>query len=179
MRRSLRSNGLFIVSDMIGRNGTRLWPEAVEALKPWWQELPERYRFNRVTQRQEHEFLNQDMTAVGLGSVRSQDILPLLHERFDFMFFFPYGNIVFAFIDRCFGHNFNAEADWDKDFIDRVHARDEAGLLSGELKPAAMLAVFTKRKTAMVLRHPVLTPRHCVRKMPVNGVSENWRTGLE
>ncbi len=168
VRRSLRSNGLFIVSDMIGRNGTRLWPEAVEALKPWWQELPESYRFNRVTQRQEHEFINRDMTAQGLGSVRSQDILPLLLERFDCMFFFPYGNIIFAFIDRCFGHNFNAEADWDRDFIDRVHARDEAGLLSGELKPAAMLAVFTKRKTDMVLRHPVLTPRHCLR-MPGTG----------
>jgi hypothetical protein len=36
-------------------------------------------------------------------------------------------------------------------------------MLSGELKPSAMLAVLTQRKTDMVLRHPLLTPMHCLR----------------
>ena len=72
--------------------------------------------------------------------MHSQDILPLLLERFNFKFFFPYGNLVFVFIDRFFGHNFDAGVDWDRDFVGRVHARDEAGMISGELKPVSMLA---------------------------------------
>ena len=96
--------------------------------------------------------------------MRSQDILPLLLERFNFKFFYPYGNIIFVFIDRVFGHNFDVDAGWDRDFVERVHACDEAGILSGELKPTSMLAVLTNQKTEMVLKHPALTPEHCVRK---------------
>jgi ubiquinone/menaquinone biosynthesis C-methylase UbiE len=164
VERSLKPDGLFIIADLIGRNGQMRWPEALVALKPFWDELPEAYRYNRIMGRQEEQFINHDRSieeGVGIGS---QDILPLLQERFNFNFFYPYGNIIFVFIERCFGHNFDVTAEWDKAFIDRVHARDEAGILSGELKPTSMLAVLTRQKTEMVLRHPVLTPRHCVRK---------------
>ena len=172
IRHSLRPGGLFIISDMIGRNGHKVWPEATDALKPFWDELPESYRYNSLLYRQEEQFISHDGPAEGFGGLRSQDILPLLLERFNFKFFFPYGNMIFVFIDRAFGHNFNADADWDRNFVDRVHARDEAGMLSGELKPTSMLAVLTKQKTDMVLRDPGLTPRHCVRKVPDHKLPE-------
>ena len=101
--------------------------------------------------------------------MHSQDILSLLLERFNFKFFFPYGNLVFVFIDRFFGHNFDAGVDWDRDFVGRVHARDEAGMISGELKPVSMLAVLTNRKAETVLRHPALTPEQCVREVSALG----------
>ena len=164
---SLKPDGLFIISDMIGRNADMRWPEAMDALKPFWEELPDSYRYDRVLNRQEEQFMNPDGSIGKIGGVRSQDILPLLLERFNFKVFFPYGNIIFVFIDRAFGHNFDADAEWDRDFIARVHSHDEAGMLSGELKPTSLLAVLTKRQTDMVLRHPVLTPRHCVRKVAV------------
>jgi len=47
-----------------------------------------------------------------------------------------------TFLDRPFGHNYDAPRKWDRNFIDRVHERDEAGVLSGELKPARMLAAL-------------------------------------
>jgi len=68
-----------------------------------------------------------------------------------------------VFIDRPFGHNFDAAAEWDKDFIDRVHERDEAGLISAELKPTSMLAVLSCGESETQLRHPMLSPQHCVR----------------
>jgi hypothetical protein len=148
---------------MIGRNGHMRWPEALEALKPFWDEMPEDYRNNRLLNRYEEQYINHDCSTEGFEGIRAQDILPLLVEHFNFSFFFPYGNIVFVPIDRTFGHNFNADADWDRDFIDRVHARDEAGLISGELKPTSMLAVLTCSETDTVLRHPALSPQHCVR----------------
>ena len=68
-----------------------------------------------------------------------------------------------VFIDRPFGHNFDAKANWDRGFIGRVHARDEAGILSGELKPTQMIAAMTCEKVETKLVHPRLTPEYCLR----------------
>ena len=163
VKQSLEPDGLFLISDMIGRNGHMRWPEALERLKPFWDELPDEHRYNRLMQRHEEQYINHDCSTEGFEGIRAQDILPLLLERFNFNFFFPFANMVFAFIDRPFGHNFDASADWDRDFIDRVHAIDEACFISGELKPTSMLAVLTNEKSETVVRHPVLTPEHCVR----------------
>ena len=165
VKRALKPDGLFIISDMIGKNGGACWPEALDALQSFWDELPPSYRYNRVLNRQEEEFIRPRGPGDGDKANRSQDILPLLSERFNFKFFFPYGNLVFVFIDRSFGHNFDASADWDKDFVDRVHARDEAGMINGEFKPVSMLAVLTNREVETVLRHPALTPEQCVREV--------------
>ena len=169
VKRALKPGGLFIISDKIGRNANMCWPEAIDAIKPFWQELPQSYRYNRLLKRQEEHFINPDGLIRMSGAIRSQDILILLIERFNFKFFFPYGNIIFVFIDKAFGHNFDVNADWDKGFVDRVHSYDEAALISGELAPVSMMAVLTREETEMVLRHPVLTPQHCVRKDPVCG----------
>lgn len=160
---SLEPDGLFLVSDMIGRNGHMRWPEAMEQLQPFWDEMPPDYRNNRLLNRHEEQYINHDCSTHGFEGIRAQDILPLLMQRFNFSFFFPYGNIIFVFIDRPFGHNFVADAEWDKDFIDRIHARDEACFLSGELKPTSMLAVLTTSETTTLLRHPKLTTEHCMR----------------
>ena len=166
VRSSLEPDGLFLVSDMIGRNGHMRWPEAMERLKPFWDELPEDYRHNQLLNRYEEQYINHDCSTQGFEGIRAQDILPLLLEKFNFSFFFPYGNMIFVFIDRPFGHNFDASGEWDREFIDRVHASDEAGFLSGTLKPTSMLAVLTLQKTETLLRRAELTPEHCVREPP-------------
>jgi ubiquinone/menaquinone biosynthesis C-methylase UbiE len=163
IKRSLEPEGVFLVSDMIGRNGHMRWPEAMRALLPFWDELPDKYRYNRLIKRYEQEYINHDCSTSGFEGIRAQDILPLLMERFNFDFFFPFGNIIFVFIDRPFGHNFDAAADWDRDFIDRVHKCDEAGMISGELKPTSMLAVLSCKDLETQLRHPALSPQHCLR----------------
>lgn len=163
VKQSLEPDGLFLISDMIGRNGHMRWPEAMERLKPFWDELPDSYRYNHLMKRHEQQYINHDCSIECFEGIRAQDILPLLLERFNFDFFFPFGNLIFVFIDRPFGHNFDEDANWDRDFIDRVHAKDEAYLVSGELKPTSMLAVLTRNQSATVLRHPILTPQHCVR----------------
>jgi hypothetical protein len=77
----------------------------------------------------------------------------------------PYGNVVFVFVDRSFGHNFDAESEWDRDFIDRVHQADEEAILEGRIKPTSMVAAMTLEPVGEEqLRHPRLTPEFCVRK---------------
>lgn len=163
---AMHSESLFLTSDMIGRNGHQRWPEAMEALKPFWDELDDSYKQNRLLRRFEKNFMNHDCSMEGFEGIRAQDILPLLNEQFDYELFLPFANIILVFIDRPFGHNFDVDKPEDLDFIDRVHARDEEGILSGELKPTQMLAVLRKKDTwnkPVNLVDPRLTPEACVR----------------
>ncbi len=139
---SLVPGGGFIVSDIIGRNGHQRWPEALAIVREFWGDLPASYRYNRQLRRQETEFPNWDCSTSGFEGIRAQDILPLLVERFSFDVFIGFANVIDPFVDRGFGPNFSADTLWDRDFIDRVHARDEAEMAAGRIKPAHMFAVM-------------------------------------
>jgi SAM-dependent methyltransferase len=76
IRAALAPHGRFIISDIIGRNGHRRWPEALQFVREFWSELPQSYRFNRVRQAHEELFINRDASAEGFEGIRSQDILP-------------------------------------------------------------------------------------------------------
>jgi len=154
---------IFITSDMIGRNGHQRWPEAQMIVDEFWNELPQHYRYNVQLNRQENEFLDWDCAQEGFEVIRAQDVLPLLLERFGFEFFLGFANIIDPFIDRSFGHHFNADAEWDREFIDRVHARDEEEILSGRIKPTHMFAVMRKDYTGATACWKHLTPQFCVR----------------
>jgi SAM-dependent methyltransferase len=162
---ALGTDGRFITSDMIGRNGHMRWPEAMEIVHEFWRELPASYRWN--TQLRRHEELHEywDCSKEGFEGIRAEDILPLLVERFEFELFLPYGNLIDPFIDRAFGPHFDASAAWDRDFIDRVHARDEAEIAAGRITPTHMMAVMRKRPYSGE-RHTRsgLTANRCVRR---------------
>lgn len=164
IKQHLGPGGQFLTADTIGRNGHLKWPEARRALQPFWDELPQSYRFNQQLQRHEHEVMDHDCSVDGFEGIRAQDILPLLVENFEFELFIPFANIILTFIDRAFGHNFDVNGAWDRDFVDRVHARDEAGMLSGELKPTQMMAVMQNEPVETKLVHAELTPRFCIRQ---------------
>jgi SAM-dependent methyltransferase len=138
----LAAHGRFVVSDMIGRNGHQRWPEALAIVREFWSDMPTAYRYNRQLLRQDEEFLDWDCSISGFEGIRAQDILPLLVERFDFDMFIGFGNVIDPFVDRGFGPNFSVDLQRDKDFIDRVHARDEAEIAAGRIKPTHMFAVM-------------------------------------
>jgi len=173
IKRSLRPEGYFITSDMIGRNGHQRWPEAFRAVQRFWKELPIEYRHNRAFERYEEEYLEHDCSVEGFEGIRAQDILPLLVERFDFHLFVGFGNVVNVFLDRRFGSNFDASADWGRDFIDRVHAFDEDGLLCDELTPTQMFAVMTTEACSEHLFSRGLKPADCIRKADANEPAES------
>lgn len=158
------TNGIFVTSDMIGRNGHQRWPEALVLVEEFWRQLAPRYHFNHQLQRQEDDFVNWNCAADGFEGIRAQDILPLLVQRFHFDMFVPFGNIVSPFIDRSFGPNFDAASEIDKSFIDAVHAADEAHITSGHIKPTQMFAVMSL-DYAREMRHLAgLAPEFCVRQ---------------
>jgi SAM-dependent methyltransferase len=143
LKLSLAPAAYFVTSDMIGRNGHQRWPEAFERVQRFWSELPMDYRQNLLLNRYEEIYENWDCSDEGFEGIRAQDVLPLLLERFNFYIFAAFGNTVDPFVDRCFGHHFDATGKWDRRFIDRVHEADEQGFRDGTLTPTHMMAVMT------------------------------------
>ena len=164
IKRALHPDGYFITHDMIGRNGHQRWPEALSEVHRFWQELPHAYRYNRQLNRHEELYENWDCSNEGFEGVRAQDILPLLIERFHFHLFIAFSNVIDVFIDRGFGHNFDGDGAWDRDFIDRVHAFDEQALQSGLLTPTHLTAVMTKQPGSRASFSRGLLPANCVRR---------------
>ncbi len=164
IKHALNPRGYFLASDMIGRNGHQRWPEALSAVHEFWQELPEAYRNNRQLNRNEKLYENWDCSREGFEGIRAQDILPLLLDRFDFHVFVGFSNVVDVFVDRAFGHNFHADEDWDRAFIDRLHAFDERGFQLGALTPTHMLAVMSPEPVREHFYSRGLSPSKCVRK---------------
>jgi SAM-dependent methyltransferase len=160
---ALDPGGFFVVSDMIGRNGHQRWPEALSEVHRFWRELPEDYRYNRLLSRFEDPYENWDCSSEGFEGIRAQDVLPELLKRFSFHTYIGFANVIDVFIDRAFGHNFSAAQEWDRTFIDRVHAADEQGLLSGTLAPTHMIAALMTEPVACRCSRG-LSPERSVRK---------------
>jgi hypothetical protein len=135
--------GYFLTHDMIARNGHARWPEALAIINDLWNELPNRYRYNHQLKRLEIVFDNWDCSKEALEGIRSQDIPPLLMQRFHFDLFVGFANLVDVFIDRSFGHNFDVKSQWDREFIDKVHQIDESNIENGRIKPSHMTAAMT------------------------------------
>ncbi len=163
VKSALGADGMLLVNETIGRNGHQIWPEVQALVEEFWRQVPARYKYNHVLNRLELRYSNHDYSIGTLEGVRSQDILPLLSSMFNFELFIPFASMVPVFIDRPFGYNFNAESEWDQDFIDRVHERDEQCILSGELKPTQMLGAMCAEAVETRLVDPRLTPAFCVR----------------
>lgn len=161
--RAIGSEGVFLVSDIIGRNGHLHWPEALEQIEALWRELPEAKKRNHLLKRVETEFIDWDCSIEGFEGVRAQDILPLLLQRFQFELFVPWGNVIDPFIDRAFGHNYDPENADDRAFIDRVHALDDAGIQQGRWTPVHMIAVMQLAPVEHPRRWQGLEPAACVR----------------
>ncbi len=163
IKNSLKPDGRFIIADIIGRNGHRRWPEALDIVQQFWRKLPPSYRYNRQLRRYEEMFDDFDCSLESFEGIRSQDILPLLLDQFHFHVFFGFGNVIDPFVDRSFGPNFNATVEWDRAFIAEVNRCDEEEILSGRIKPTHMLAVVGKKPASHLIFQEPLRPEYCVR----------------
>jgi SAM-dependent methyltransferase len=164
IRQAIGSTGIFLTSDMIGRNGHMPWPEAMTVIREFWRELPDRYRYNQQLNRYEAEFEYWDCSRWGFEGVRAQDILPLLIENFEFESFFAFAGIIDPFIGRAFGHNFDVTNATDLAFIDRVQERDMQEMTAGRITPTHILAAMRARPATLTDFIPPFTPTFCVRK---------------
>jgi SAM-dependent methyltransferase len=160
---SLNDGGVVLVSDVIGRNGHQLWPEALREVQRYWERLPDRLRKDHTRGGSSREYVDYDHSNVGFEGIRAQEILAALIERFEFEYFFPYGGIILPFIERRFGWNFDVESKDDRELIDQVATRDHELLWSGDIKPTQLLASLRKERSTRLITDFPLPPSACVR----------------
>jgi 2-polyprenyl-3-methyl-5-hydroxy-6-metoxy-1,4-benzoquinol methylase len=91
IRSILHPSGFFMTDDMIGRNGHRRWPESMRHVKRLWKELPIDYKRNHSHGTVDKKVADHDYSKGSFEGIRSQDILPLLLERFHFETFAGFG----------------------------------------------------------------------------------------
>jgi SAM-dependent methyltransferase len=137
-------NGVFVINDMIGRNGHMRWPEALPFVEQIWAFLPRQKHFNAHAKCYEDgPFVNYDCTTGGdFEGVRAQDILPLLLQRFSFSKFVGFGNIPDVFLERAYGPNFSADDDGDTRFVDYLESLNNHLIDTGIVKPTMMIATL-------------------------------------
>lgn len=162
-RQAIGDEGVFVISDVIGRNGHLRWPEALEVIQRVWRSMSDRYKYNHLLRRHEQIYDNWDCSVGGFEGIRAQDILPLLIKTFHFELFFAYGNISDIFIDRAFGHNFDAALEEDRNFIDRIGTLDDELIETGTVKPTHLIAAMRNSPSAAMKVYRHLTPEFCVR----------------
>ena len=162
-RQAIGDEGVFVISDVIGRNGHLRWPEALEVVQSVWRSMPDRYKYNHLLRRHEQIYDNWDCSVGGFEGIRAQDILPLLIKTFHFELFFAYGNVSDIFIDRAFGHNFDAALEEDRNFIDRIGILDDELIEAGTVKPTHLIAAMRSTPCTAIKVYRHLTPEFCVR----------------
>lgn len=160
---AIGEHGYFLSCDTIGRNGHMRWPETLSIVQELWRELPDRYRYNNLLKRYEEVYDNWDCSRQGFEGIRAQDILPLLVKKFQFERFVAYGGLPDIFVDRAFGHNFNASDEQDLAFIERVGAMNDRLIDEGAIKPTQMIAAMRAVPCAEPRFHKHWTPEFCVR----------------
>jgi hypothetical protein len=67
------------------------------------------------------------------------------------------------FIDRTFGHNFDSSREWDRDYVDRIEARDRAEIRCGRIKPTHVVAAMCSGRPGKNIVMDGLTPQFSVR----------------
>src|SRR5262249_23169660 len=63
-----------------------------------------------------------------------------------------------------FGHNFDANIQWDREFIDSVHFRDEEEIARGAITPTHLFAILSVHGTGGPRQVDGRTPESCVHR---------------
>lgn len=155
LRRSLAEQGVLLSSDIIGRNGHRLWPDVETAVQEAWATLPADKRHDRHFNTTSERYRSINHAAYSNEGVRAQDIVACLLAEFDFELFFSFGGAIMPFVERRIGFNFDPQLAGDRAWIDRVHALDAAALAAGHYPAANMIAALCHKGGAT---QPVFEP---------------------
>ena len=124
---------------MIGRNGHMRWPEILLLVRHIWQHLPAAKRWNAQFGRQDDWFENWDCSLEGYEGIRSQDIMPLLQDRFVPVSCAAWGGLTDVFVDRGYGPNYDPEDSSDREFVSTLWRLERELDLKGLAKPSQVI----------------------------------------
>ncbi|MBJ2152574.1 class I SAM-dependent methyltransferase [Paracoccus sp. IB05] len=162
-RNAMEDAASFVTFDVIGRNGHMRWPEAYKIINSIWKFLPPERRTHLQLNFKGEDFLNHDCSGEGFEGIRAQDILPLLVRYFHFDTFIGWGNLAETFVDRGYGHHYNANDPRDAAFITFIEELNEILTDLGYLKPTQIYARLRKQPVENPRFYKGRTPESMIR----------------
>lgn len=169
---SMHNDAIFVIADMIGKNGHSRWPEQMEELEKLWPKVPgpvfdyiSKCYITIIPNYEYHKCLNKlDSAQEG---IKSEDLLPRLVKMFQFERFVAYGGLDFEFVGHRLASNFDPDSSEDKAFLILLHQTQEQALLDGKIKPDQTIATLRTQSYAKGQVKPIvwkhLTPDFCIR----------------
>jgi SAM-dependent methyltransferase len=121
---SLKNDGEFwSVGEAVGRNGNRLWPEAIIAADAAFSALPARYRLNADTQAVDAVIPDKDHSIGCFEGIRSEEITALLERWLKPVDVYRSNCFLWRMVNLAYSGNFNVEEAGDRALvIDLVRA---------------------------------------------------------
>lgn len=162
IRDSLDPAGVLVVHDMIGRNGHRRWPEALEVIERLWSTLPPELRRNAVSGQIDDHYDDLDCAVDGFEGIRAQDVLPVLLNYLHPSVFFSFGNVIDPFIDRIYGHNLDMGDKRHRAILDHLGTLDDSLIDLGIVTPTHLTALFHPSPQPLRV-HGARTPERSIR----------------
>jgi SAM-dependent methyltransferase len=108
---------LWIIGEVIGRNGNQLWPEALDAANHLFSLLPERFRRNAFTGRIDSTVPETDFSANSSEGVRSEEIESLLLRYFDPVELWRRNCFLWRLVNPAYFHNYDLKSEEDRYFV--------------------------------------------------------------
>jgi hypothetical protein len=172
IREGIADEGLLLVSESIGRNGHRQWPEGLEIVDRVWSAMPQRYKLNHASHRFDDIFHNRGRGRSRDDGVRSEDVLPVLLDKMHFEVFVAFGCIMDALVNRQYGPNFDPHRAEDRAFIDELASLDETSIDCGVVKPTHMMAAAHPQPGLVRRYFGHRSPEFCVRYKRPKGAAQ-------
>jgi SAM-dependent methyltransferase len=125
--RSLKNDGEFwSVGEAVGRNGNRLWPDAIIAADAAFASLPARYRLNADTQVVDAVIPDKDHSIGCFEGIRSEEITALLERWLNPVDVYRTNCFLWRMVNLAYSENFHLEDTQDRALvIDMVRAELE------------------------------------------------------
>lgn len=170
VKKNLKPGGVFVVSDMIGRNGHRRWPEQMELIFKLWNTLPKKSLFDYISNCSVDNYPDYDYSicngkvSMTYEGIHSQDVLPVLTNNFHFGKFFAFGGLRFEFVGRRFGNNFDLKNPAHINFIDKLIQTEESMKSAGHIKPDQFIGtLYHKGFAPPMIYWGNWSPQFCLR----------------
>lgn len=142
---SLNDGGEFwSIGENIGRNGNRLWPDALNAANSYFSHLPERYRRNRHTGIVDCEIPDMDYSVGCFEGIRSQEIEPIMDIWFQQDRIYRLNCFLWRLMNLAYSDNYDLSNSEDRMWISKA-VQAEYACFKGGGRPTELHGVYRKR----------------------------------
>lgn len=143
--RMLHPDGEFwLIGEQVGRNGNRLWPEAIDTANSIFSSWPREKRLNHNTRRIDEALPDLDCSSASFEGIRSQDINALLSRYFLPVDCYVRDAFLWRLVDVAYAANFDVQDEHDRQML-RNAVVEEAMLWARGARGTELHGVFRSK----------------------------------